>query len=100
MKSFREFIIENTGRNIYLMLKQKLKRKFGSDKNLVMDQKGKEFHFSSDLGSFALVPYKHNYKLGKYNFEGYDKWFLSVIKKLIQFEQIRTNEEAENETDY
>lgn len=93
MKSFAQFIVENTGRNVYLLLKTELKKKFGNDQNLKMDQVGKEYHFTSDVGTFKLVPSGSTFKLGKYNFEGHDKWFLSVIKKIVRFEQLRTKNE-------
>lgn len=91
MKTFKDFIIENTGRNIYLLLKTEFKQKFKSDKNLTLDQKGKEYHFTSDVGDFTIVPSGRSYKLGKYNFEGNDKWFLSTIKDILQFEKIRNS---------
>lgn len=93
MKSFYEFIFESTARNVYLLLKSEFKKKFKSDKNLTLDQKGNEYHFTSDVGNFTIVPSGRSYKLGKYNFEGHDKWFLSTIKNILKFETIRTKEE-------
>lgn len=91
MKTFKSFIAENTGRNVYLLFKQELKDKFKKDHNVTLNQKGNEYHITSDIGSFNLIPVGKTYKLGKYNFEGHDKWFLSVIKDILKFEQIRNS---------
>ena len=85
MITFRQYIEEGKENDILMMFRQAYKDKFGNDRDVVLNQTGKELHIATQHGNFILVPHQKTYRVKSSNFEGEDRWFTKVIRSILDF---------------
>lgn len=85
MITFRQYIEEGKENDILMMFRQVYKDKFGNDRDVVLNQTGKELHIATQRGDFVLVPHQKTYRVKRFNFEGDDRWFNKTIRSILDF---------------